>query len=715
MPTSDTLTKKITPMNDSPQQPPSSENDPMAQILRKVEMQQMQLKLEVQFKRNMELFKVKAPEIYNEYINYKPEELQLSFDKAGFLNLVNSKLNNKPVYSDDPEKFSLKQAEQFTKTPVMSVISFTNAKQHNPNHIHVEIMNNLIDEYREMAQAKPHSNVPIGLMLMTGCGLGHHLPHLIETLDIYNLVIFDPHKDSFYAALHVIDWVPILEYFFQPNRMLKLFIGVKPEEAMADMKLLTDKIGLYNLVYTYIYRHFNSKKEEEFVEMYRKEFHLAASATGFFDDEQTSFAHTINNLNHSVNWFRHSMSDKKLPPAFVLGNGPSLDKHVEYIKRNHKNAIIFSCGTTIGSLCKIGLKPDFHVEMERVSNQTDWIINGTDAEFRKGITLLCLNTAPPNMIEIFDEICMAKKPNDAGESLLDEILPNSSGVHRLALCNPTVANAGLSFAIHMGFKEIYLMGVDLGTRPDGAHHSQFSLYTDLEKKTKQKGHSAFEKKDSDYLVPGNFGGEVYTNPILHGTRSSLEILLRHIENTRNDITCYNSNDGALINGAKPIALEDLPELPQVSDKSLELDKIRENSFYFFESPGIDADLTKEKYLKNFFDIRGDLVLKKDIKNAKEMIKAFNKIYFTLRDRSKTNGVTELLLRGSLNGYFTLLLKNCLHHKSGEKFNIAFKLGRSAYMSFLKRAYQMMETIPLKHDDTPDRVLVKLKKGEPLDD
>ena len=119
--------------------------------------------------------------------------------------------------------------------------------------------------------------------------MGYHIEHILNKLDVYNLCIFDPHKDSFYAALHTIDWIPILQKLTQTGRMIKLFIGVEPKDAMADMKLLSDKIGLFNLVYTFIYRHFSSKKEEEFIELYRKEFHLAASGTGFFDDESLYF------------------------------------------------------------------------------------------------------------------------------------------------------------------------------------------------------------------------------------------------------------------------------------------------------------------------------------------------------------------------------------------------------------------------------------------
>lgn len=685
-----------------------SAQDILQNALRKAEMQHLQLQLEIRFKKNMEMFKGVAKSIYDQFIDYQPEELRLSFDEQGYLNLVNYKLNNKPVYSSNPVQFTKKQFEAFCHTPTMSAIRFGKSKIINLDHKHPQLVNACLDEYTAQNNEKYYStNGPIGFMLMTGCGLGYQIEHFVNELDIRNLCIYDPHKDSFYAALHAIDWTPILQKMTGPGRMLKFLIGVTPMDAMADMKLLGDRIGLYNLVYTFIYRHFSSVKEDEFIELYRKEFHLNASGTGFFDDEQVSLAHTINNINSGAKFFKYSATKPELPPAFVIGNGPSLDEHIEYIREHAPNAVIFSCGTSIASLYKVGIKPDFHVEMERNSNTASWIEHGTPESFRSDLTLLCLNTIAPEVAPLFADACLAVKPNDVGQHIIEGEFPGRN-LLPLMLCNPTVTNAGLSFALTMGFKEVYLFGVDLGVRADGAHHSSLSLYYDLEKKTKQKGYSGFERKEGDYEIPGNFDDIITTNPILHSTKTNMEILMRHLQRSGVEFNVYNPNRGAFIDGAQPIEQKDLPTPTTMVDKYAAIQTLKDLNFYTPQSDQLTEEYLRERYLTYFFNLRKSLTLSKNIKNMTELHDEMFRIYKLMQIAKRDAPVTCLLLRGSINTFFSLLSYGVTFCKDKHEFKKLFLIGRKYYMEMLTTAYQLMESDPLRNDTTEDQVAIKLK-------
>jgi hypothetical protein len=676
--------------------------------MRKAQMQQLQLELEVRFKKNMEAFRQVAKPIYDQFINYQPEELRLSFDAEGYLNLVNYNLNNKPVYAEDPAAFCAKQFAEYRQQPTLSSIKFGKSKILNSEHHHPQVVNRLIDEFAPLREnIKYGTDVPIGFMLITGSGVGYHIEHIVNQLDVYNLCIFDPHKDSFYAALHTIDWIPILQKLTQSGRMIKLFIGVEPKDAMADMKLLSDKIGLFNLVYTFIYRHFSSKKEDEFIELYRKEFHLAASGTGFFDDEQISLAHTVNNINNGYKFFRHTKPTDNLPTAFVIGNGPSLDMHIDYIRQHQENAVIFSCGTAISSLFKVDIKPDFHVEMERNSVTASWIENGTPAEFRENIALLCLNTIAPQVVPLFGDGCLAVKPNDVGQHVVEGEFPGRE-LFPLPLCNPTVTNAGLSFALAMGFKEIYLLGVDLGVREDGAHHSSLSLYYDLEKKTQQKGFSGFERKAGDYEIAGNFGDKVTTNPVLHGTKTNMEILIRHMKRSGKEFNVYNPNRGALIDGTLTVAQADLPIPKAEIAKQAAIESIKKLHFCQVPEHTIDEAYFREKYMGPFFDLRPQLTLSKKLEDFNELREEMVRIFREIRDMKKTSPVTCMLLRGSINSLFTLLTYALLFVRDKYVFQDYVQRGRKSYLEMINTAYQMMETKPLQNDTSVDTVAVQLK-------
>jgi hypothetical protein len=687
------------------------ETNPSAQemlnaALRKAEMQQLQLELEVRFKKNMEVFRQAAKPIYDQFIAYTPQELRLSFDADGYLNLVNYNLNNKPVYMEDPKNFAAKQVDDFRQRPSVTGITFAKSKIINERHIHPPLINELIDEYQTLNEgATVSSHVPVGMMLMTGCGLGYQIPLLLKHMDLRNLTIFDPHKDSFYASLHVIDWEPILVHFCQPGHMIKFLIGMEADDAMAELKLLPDKIGLHKMVYTFVFRHFNSEKEDSFVQRYRREFHLLASGTGFFDDEQISLAHTTHNLNHRLPIFKHTPQALGLPPVFVIGNGPSLDKQIDFIKANQEKVLLISCGTALGSLAKVAIKPDFHIEMERNSNVRAWIEQGTTPEFRAGITLLCLNTASPEVTQLFDSVCIARKPNDIGEFLITENVPDTLA---LQLCNPTVTNAGLSYAVSMGFKEIYLLGVDLGTAPDAQHHSKLSLYYDLEKKTQSTGFTLFEQSKNSYKLKGNFGGEVSSNPILDATRFNMEILLRIASRSLGDVRCYNPNSGAYIEGAEPIPLTDIRQFDQVLEKAEIIDEIKNRNLQLHSCPTINREEFQQHYLAGFYALLKSLNLKKDIRNIRELYDELERIMTTVIRHKEQDAIASMLLRGSLQGYFTLILKACLFQPTPARFKQAFDIGRRTYQTFLKRAAETMEKDPLKIDDTPDTMIIRLK-------
>ncbi len=684
----------------------SPQIDTVNQVLRKAEMQRIQIQLEIMFNHNLEVFKTVSPEIYETYKDYEPKELRLSYSEEGYLELVNFQLKQKPVYPSDPYQFTEKQYNDFCEKPSVSMITFAKSPSPNPAHFHIPLINELIDEYEPYTQnVKADVDGPIGFLLVTGCGLGYHLEKLVKNHKIINLFIFDPHQDSFYASLHTIDWEPIVKEFCQRGKMLKMFIGAEARDAMADMKYLCDRIGLHNMIYTHIFRHFNSRKEEEFIELYRKEFHLNATGTGYFDDEQISLAHTATNLKNKIKVFSHDFRDKNLPPAFIVGNGPSLDQHIEFIKKHHKNAVIFTCGTALGSMAKIGVTPDFHIEMERVLHTIEWVQRGTSDEFRKNVTLLTLNTAPPKMTEMFGDVVMARKPNDLGEHMIVDVFGGI--IQGLTLCNPTVTNAGFSYATAMGFKEIYLLGVDLGKQLDGKHHSDISIYSDLAKKAGDKGLTPFEKKDTDYLIQGNFGGEVYTNTILHSSKINLEILMRQVRATVGDITVYNPNNGALIDGTTSVRPEDLKIPRERDDKDTVIEAIKRRNFIV---SAIDFDIGQpfyNRYLKPFFDFRKDLALPKKVHDIDELHARINEIFVKVKQLKADHPTTLMLLRGSLNGYFTLIMRACAYQKDKKDFDMLYKKGRKAYMTFVEKAYKFMQETPFKLDDSVDKVVHKL--------
>ena len=57
------------------------------------------------------------------------------------------------------------------------------------------------------------------------------------------------------------------------------------------------------------------------------------------------------------------------------------------------------------------------------------------------------------------------------------------------------------------------------------------------------------------------------------------------------------------------------------------------------------------------------------------------IFNLIRQQRDNNSVTTMLLRGSMHGYFTLMLRACLFQKSQQDYERAYEIGRKTYMTF----------------------------------
>ena len=131
---------------------------------------------------------------------------------------------------------------------------------------------------------------------------------------------------------------------------------------------------------------------------------------------------------------------------------------------------------------------------------------------------------------------------------------------QLKFCNPQVANTALSFAIHMGFQDIYLFGTDCGYKDPKYHHSKHSLYYKDDGEEKERMGNLV--RVGEIPVEGNFGGTVISTAFMNTGRFYMEHLLklypkRHV---------FNCSDGVKINHADPLPVDDLLLMGGLPDK-----------------------------------------------------------------------------------------------------------------------------------------------------
>lgn len=426
----------------------------------------------------------------------------------------------------------------------------------------------------------------IPVLIVLGSGLGGHLDRMVLEYDVGYLVVLDTDEDAFRVSLFFQDYVHLSRLAMERGTDLAFVIG-------PDIEHLTRGLmGVLRKSLPPFFVHgaalFYAMPEGETLEAIKESITQTLwqiyFGLGYFDDELISIRHTFRNLADRHPIYSRTMVVDPNAVAFIIGSGPSLDGLLPLLEKYQDRAVLFSCGTAIGPLAHAGIVPDFHCEKERPGIVYDVLTRTVPEDFRRKVHLIGLNVVMPEVYALFGAGSMVMKEVDTmslllqGMGLLPKVPIDSQ---------PTVTNMALSLALGLGFRRIYLFGVDMGYRDPDRHHSRHTAY--LGKLPQEEGELRrllSKRPGGDRPAPGNFGGEAYANGILELARLYMEATLRVCPHA----AVFNLNDGVRIEGAAPLPPEDFPNFSNVADKGTVLKQIATA----FERHEIDAKPVAEK-------------------------------------------------------------------------------------------------------------------------
>jgi hypothetical protein len=295
-----------------------------------------------------------------------------------------------------------------------------------------------------------------------------------------------------------------------------------------------------------------------------------------------------------------------------------------------------------------------------------------------------LNTVFTDILKLFKNAYILPKPKDAGMDFLYEFLDTDT-FPPVYSCNPTVTNAATAAAIYMGFKELYLFGVDYGYIDEERHHSQGSLYY-------QKGSHVEQKRMSgDMQVAGNFVDVVFTKHHLDNSRASLEILLEQ----RPEITCYNCSNGAKIQLTQSIRCENLEPFSKILDKKDTIAKLLSTGFSFSGLEGINLKKEFENKLVLFKEVIANIIsiTSVDIHSRAELTQIFS-IQYKYTKELKEQRDTQVIyrfLQGTVNYFQANIMTNvyCYQDPAEKKEYINYAL--NVYHNHLNWLFDELES------------------------
>lgn len=646
----------------------------------------MKVALPLRLAQNLAAFRQYIPHIADMYEDYKPTRpFKFFCSENGQPNLTWLD-DDVAVYGAEPYLICETLVKEFMEKGGLSRFSFSQ-EANAIGFVHVDYLNRLnaylddISKREEMLGQVPHE-VPSALIF--GVGLGYHLGYLYERCKIGTLFLFEPDLDLFYASLFCFDWAPLLTYLHQENLGLHILLGQDEETIVKDFAAAIHSRGSFLIANAFIMWGYQNEKIRKLIEKVQQEYYLLVMGWGFFDDNLIALSHTINNIERAVPFLKKGgriPSGYSRTPVFIIANGPSLDDSITVIEKNKDKAIIISCGSAISALHKVGIKPDIHVETERTKIVYDFLVNLNDPEYLRDVLFLSTDVIHPDCASLFNRSALAFKLSEPGAALYHNYFPHLNACAALGGVNPLVGNIGVSAPIHLGFKNLYLFGLDNGYKHKGHHHSKLSSYYNNEESAGALGEMMYG--DSLWQREGNFGGMVISNAMFDTSRRVIEQVLTVNE----DVRCFNCSDGARIEKTRALPSTEIC-LSMPVDKSALLGEI--------VALCAPIPLCKQDFSSlldvEFFNIFIDKMVaewQQDFTSRNEinqlMLRNFG--YLAQISATRQQHIAQVMI-GSMNYVFTLLSSILYSFEGEEETLVLMKPAIELWLEFLAKVREM---------------------------
>jgi len=631
---------------------------------------------------NMRAFEQFIPDIYQSFVNYQPVKFELA-KIAEALHLVD--VDNNLVLGENYFRDSLIDFEQYRIDPQLARIDFAEEIDSACDFIHVKYLNQFIRSLQNINrdhQAEFVLPEAVNMMVCFGLGLGYFLPEMLNKHSVKRLYIYEPENDFFYASLFTLDWADILQRLDDSGSSLHLCLGADEDVFFHDISYELMTKGRYDSTFSFCYQHYQTEQTNSALEKFNQQNFHVAFGLGFFDDSLMALAHQYHTLNNHVPLLAkvEPLPECETRSVFILGNGPSLDEHIDYIRENRDRVLLVSGGTTIRALQQYGITPDFHLEMERTKVTYTVLKSVADDAYLRSIPLLTLNTVTPDVLNLFDRSLMGLKLQEPSTEIIlnSELGCDSDNLTQLVFANPTVSNLALSYFTRMGFKNIYLFGVDLGFSGD-AHHSKKSIYYNQSGEDKL----LFDKKTlSGFVSPGNHVDEVETTMIFQMSAKGMGELLDFYP----DVKCYNLGNGIKIKNAIPTYQADVRLIDEVFDKAEFVERML--AHYSADTQVLAKQYSAILEQDIFADFVDEMiaVVKSPVVSRYDALEQLHQQFKLLNNQLNTKHAFLVeLLNGTLQHCHAALIKMLLLPAAPEQGLVYYLQGIDIYVNYLEEA------------------------------
>jgi hypothetical protein len=396
-----------------------------------------------------------------------------------------------------------------------------------------------------------------GAIFMFGSGFGYSLFEIFSKKKSQTIVVlFEQNIYLFSAMLHYFDLEPIIK-----TQKITILIGDVDHFAKAFDQLFfsvifancTSPIIAYTLT-----------AQRNFKDQYQKIHQHIFSQLGLFVfyigndhlDNLIGLHNLLANMKEIVrNPFISCLKGKyQNIPAFIIANGPSLDKNIHQLHKIKDKGLIISTESAIIPLMKNDIKPDILTIVER--SKYTYTYHFENNQYPDDISLICLGLVDKQVFPSFrgEKIPIFRKQESINE-WMNRYVGDGSSIDAGA----NVSHLALELAVYLGANPIVFVGQDYAYGPEGVTHSKDALYSE------EKGKRAREilKSKPIVYVESNEGTMIPSNQLWIDFKKGLERkIAAHFKKSIINAT----EGGAKIKGTKTEQLASVIE--KYCDKSI---------------------------------------------------------------------------------------------------------------------------------------------------
>jgi hypothetical protein len=386
-----------------------------------------------------------------------------------------------------------------------------------------------------------------------GVGLGLHISSIHKKISSKVYFIVEDDLELFRLSLFTTNYAQLTT-----NSQLIFSVFEDNDEFSKTAMEFLDSKSYYNHYIKYF--HLLSHSEDK-----HSQFHMImASQAHLSFDYNVYLTQGLKPLDYIFDDYRFldkalSFSDGKLDKkAFLLlGAGPSLQKNIEWLKKNHNKFVIVAVAATIEFLEKENISPDIIIHLDAYESSIELFKNIKSMNFVKDSICIFSDKTSSKVIDIFDKKNVFLFEN--GTNYIQNSMKPSA---------PCVGSIAYQILLILKVKNIYLLGLDLAVDSEtGKTH--IDSYIDIKTisiKDKIVKSDILGYSESMFAIEGNLRKEVFTNPRWKSSIDTINLSTSLLKQESQNIS--NLGDGAKFIDINP-----------KDNSSIKLDNISSENMY----------------------------------------------------------------------------------------------------------------------------------------